>query len=344
MERSRLLRGSRVVGVIALLAIASLLPVQTVLADPDPASTTTSSEATSTTTSTAPSNSATPGAAAATGGVTAQAASALGYTVIEGNGCNLATIGLTDGVVTALPDGFKALTCVNDLGFGPNGVLYGIKQENGPLEVHLIRFDLTTGAPTDLGPLTGAFTASTMFGLVEGGIALGADGNLYGLFGTDAAPCAPAAFQCVYRIDPASLVATLVGPPGAAGSRLQDRSLLGLTGDCGTTTLETLIFDPTTDLPALVSLALANGAATEGATLIPSPAQLDGLEFDRTTHALYGLFEIPNEALYTVNLTTGALTKVADTSNVGRERGLAIPSDPCPSAPAPVLVQPRFTG
>lgn len=279
----------------------------------------------------------------------------IGFTVVEtaDGGCVLATIGLTDGVVTQLPDGSSPAKCVNDIGFGADGVLYAVDEQEEPVSVHLLRFDTTTGAITDLGPLTGAFTVARMGGNTEGGVASGGDGNLYVEMLSDEPSCL--LFQCLYRVDPATLQATLVGPSGTSGSVFEDRSFFGLTADCGTTLWST--FRSGTDAtPALVILALATGAGTQGPPIgFSSATNVNGLELDRNTNTMYALMEDPNETpargLYTIDLETGARTLVAEPSNLLRNRTLAIegtcptPPPPPPAPPAPDLVlQPTFTG
>jgi hypothetical protein len=138
--------------------------------------------------------------------------------------CRLATVDLTTGVVTGIGSFLppEDLACANDLAFSPSGVLYGISQfeENEvevPIEgsgfgsqaevfdeeVHLVRFDTTSGAVTDLGAIgTGpAFIGG--FDRPGGGITFDAAGNLWVLMVGEEDECDDAAY-CLYQVDPAN--------------------------------------------------------------------------------------------------------------------------------------------
>jgi hypothetical protein len=123
---------SRVSGVrvgIATLAAAALVVLSSGIgvAEPD------SSSTDSTTTTVAPPKATAPAATE----VTAQAGP-VAYTIIEGDGCRLATVGLTDGLVTAVAGSASAGACVSDLTFAEDGTLYGLigPRARRPIWVH----------------------------------------------------------------------------------------------------------------------------------------------------------------------------------------------------------------
>ncbi len=303
------------------------------------------------------------------------AAETSGYTIvaIDQGGCQLSTIDLTTGAVAGI--GATALeSCVADLAVAPDGTVYGLYEPNDlALGVDLIRFDTTTGAPTDLGVLTGTFTDSA---LKKGGITFAADGTMLVHMVTDEAGCDNAAV-CLYRVDPATLTSTLVGPQNQG-----ETSFFYLTTACSGTTLSTQDQANNTaagqnapfgdDVQAadfgqrLTSWNTGTGASAPGADLF---AGLDvaGLEFDRVTGTLYLLAHeslvpeaVPDEAttdppaeqtaepqyasgvsLYTVDVATGATTLVADLDADLIVDSLGI-AGTC-AAPA-VEIVPTFTG
>ncbi|MCJ7437249.1 MAG: hypothetical protein MUP97_05755 [Acidimicrobiia bacterium] len=341
--------GARVPGIrlgIATLAAAALIVLSTGIgvAEPDDPSA-------DSTTTTAPSSQPASEPAASAAGVQAQAGS-VAYTIINNSEtCRLATVGLADGVVTALPAAASSLACVADLTFGPDSGLYGIigdgNNDNGALNVHLVQFDLTTGAPTDLGTITGNFTYSTIFGTSDAGIATGGDGRVYATIATnEILGCGPA--FCIYDVNVATRVATLVGPVGTATGPFADKPLLTMTADCGTTMWTLVSRNETTQQLFLVTVSQSTGAATQGPLIgsDPPPGPF-GIEFDRTSRNLYflaGVGETP-EALYTLDPSSGTPTKVTELSGdaQGSVERLAIQGT-CPAAPAPVEVVIRFTG
>src|SRR5687768_3256180 len=138
--------------------------------------------------------------------------------------CRLNQIDLATGALTPLPTADPD-ACVNDLTMSPDGRVFGIQLQCGgelclddddaPLfaggqsvqqidsEVHLIEFDLTTGAPTDLGAITGGPATTFVESPVGfGGLTFDKDGNLFVEMVGENLPCAGAAF-CLYRVDPA---------------------------------------------------------------------------------------------------------------------------------------------
>lgn len=143
------------------------------------------------------------------------------YTIqfFVGQGCQLATVDLSTGAVTALPTAASRGACVGDLTETADGHVYGVATVGGrALTVHLIQFDTATGLPTDLGPI-GASTAS--LGTIPaypayGGITFDATGRLFvSMIGGDDAckngKSSGDAF-CLYQVDPANpLSATFKG-------------------------------------------------------------------------------------------------------------------------------------
>ena len=100
------------------------------------------------------------GAFVALAAAPASAADPLGYVIAQGEGeCWLASVDLVTGETTTIGD-VSPEKCAFDLEFTPDGTrLLGTRiDDNGDDEVaHLVEFDLTTGAVTDLGVL-GDFT------------------------------------------------------------------------------------------------------------------------------------------------------------------------------------------
>jgi hypothetical protein len=302
----------------------------------------------------------------AMGGAPTGAAETSGYTVIwDEGGCQLATIDLTTAAVT--PIGAASQTsCVSDLAVAPDGTVYGtLNSKNGGLDAELVKFDTATGAATTLGPITGSFTSAAW---VEGGIAFGADDSMYLNLATDEAGCSD--FVCLYRADPTTLVASLIGPSNEFRTDINY-----FTASCAGALEST--FEPQIDPPASLgdgdnvnatefnqSLGSWNGttgAITEGAPLIDT-LDVAGIEFDRVSGTLYLIgFEdqpapapvIGDEApvepqitnlasLYTVDVATGTLTLVADVPDAELfVDSLGIPGR-C-TAPA-IELQPTFTG
>ena len=137
----------------------------------------------------------------AMGGAPTGAAATTGYTVVWADGgCQLSTIDLATAAV--VPIGATSQTsCVHDLAVSPEGVVYGLLSPlYNATEVDLVRFDTTTGAATNLGPITGSF--DTTIGN-NGGIAFAPDGTLLATFAANQSGCVPSASVCLYRVDPA---------------------------------------------------------------------------------------------------------------------------------------------
>jgi hypothetical protein len=302
----------------------------------------------------------------AMGGAPTGAAETSGYTVIwTDGGCQLATIDLTTAAVA--PIGATSQTsCVRDLAISPDGVVYGIREPLvTDLAVDLVRFDTTTGAATTLGAITGPFDTTIAR---NGGIAFAPDGSLLAIFAANESGCTPSASNCLYRVDPTTLAATLIGPAAPDN----DDPYFYLAASCGGSILSSEFAERT--VPAsddavgavnglldqqLASWNSSTGAATRGAELPPN-FDVGALEYDRVAGTLYALgLEVngtstpgPDSAnpqlfagasLYTIDPATGAVTIVATVPNTELVvDSLAIPGT-C-AAPAAVEIVPTFTG
>jgi hypothetical protein len=147
----------------------------------------------------------------------APAAGPVGFTVLlRGDPlCQLYTVDLSTGQLTAAGSHISRDVCVGALAETPDGRLFGIRQTGSTLTgstVHLVQFNTTTGVPTDLGAIGTA--GATIFadlgtpGGGLGGLTFAPNGALYvsmvgndtgcsnGLPGGDA--------YCLYRVDPAN--------------------------------------------------------------------------------------------------------------------------------------------
>src|SRR5262245_3252658 len=206
----------------------------------------------------------------------AGADSAFGYTievnVPQGFGalsCRLAKVDLATGALTGIGSFLPHddLPCAQDLAFSSTGVLYGISQfesgEEVPIEphdfnsqaevfneeVHLVTFDTTTGAVTDLGRIGEGPAFIGNFDRPGGGITFDAAGNLWVMMVGQQDECDDAAF-CLYAVDPAN--------PGNAtftGAGLGKTYMFGLTASC-TSVYTTAQVEPETDSQSDLAVAL----------------------------------------------------------------------------------------
>jgi hypothetical protein len=214
----------------------------------------------------------TAGAVVALGGSSAPGASSIGYTTIleGGNECRLATVDLATGVVTGLPGGGTSDSCVDDLAVAPDGTVYGITDvEDDGLSANLVTFNPVTGAVTNVQPFSGSFTESFT---AHGGLAFDRAGVLYASFTTDEAGCSDlqqTAISCLYRVDPATAAATLVGNAGIDKNGVR---MFFLAISCADSMLTGERFtdldsnDATTDTPT------SDTPPAEGASTSPEPA------------------------------------------------------------------------
>lgn len=287
------------------------------------------------------------------GASSAPAASSFGYTIVAfGAGvCGLGTVDLAGGQQTVPPSGTFVLGCATDLAVAPDGTVYGIAgAADGDLKATLVTFDVATGEVSESHQLTGAFTQSLVR---SGGLAFDAAGQLYATFVTDEAGCSDldngVVLTCLYRVDPATGAATLVGDAGAAKD---DVRMAFLTSSCAglmyTAERQSNDDNANSDLAAVDP---ATGSVTSGPPF--SQPVVSGLEFANPEGVLYAIaLDQPSNdlGLFTVDDATGALTLVTLLSD-DVAFALAIPGGACPITPVPpvtpvepVVVQPTFTG
>jgi hypothetical protein len=294
-----------------------------------------------------------------------------GFTVLAiGDGsCKLASIDVGTGVTTPIAASGSATACVNDLALAPDGTLYGLEQ-SGP-DVVLVRFDVSTGAATVVGPITtfNAFLPGTFPVALGGGLAFDAAGTMYVQLVTSDPQCTGADFYCLYKGSPSN--------PGAVqfvGTSQQFEVVVGsLTATCSGTLFASLpfglelsasAFSPRANSSAPPSFAdlqhqlstqqasfaeLAGVSPTTGKVTTIGPygpnTFMSGLEIDQATGTLWGLGVQegdPAFSTFTIDPVTGAATKhVLISQGETVAIGLAI-TGTCPAPP--VTVQPRFTG
>ena len=271
-------------------------------------------------------------------------AAPIAYTTLSTDGCQLATIDLATGDVTALPAPPSSAACVDDLAVAPDGTVYGIIDlpDNGQ-SANLVTFDPTTGAVVDSTGFSGNFDASFT---AHGGIAVDRNGVMYASFTTNEEGCSDfgnsEAVSCLYLIDPATAAATLIGPSGfnlvrmfwlttncdgamLTGFSSNDlKSVTDASADSGAQAevpdpIETFADDvgPLTTGLDLASVNEGTGAVTDGP---PLDNDLFGLEW-APTGPLYAIGEIENNGailhVFVVDPATGDMTVVAD-PNLGQ--------------------------
>lgn len=125
----------------------------------------------------------------------------------------------------------------------------------------------------------------------------------------------------LYIIDPATGVATLVGPIGF-------ESVGGIDFHPGTEVLYGTASRPVTRVPVLITIDTATGAGTEvGPTGIPGDNNITDVSFrpDGTLFAFNAFSPAgpPAGRLYTINTTTGAGTLLGPTGTAGGGNGIA---------------------
>ena len=303
-------------------------------------------------------------------------ADTIGYTIQQtetkdfnsGYGCRLANINVTTGVVTGIGNYLDsaAYSCASDLAFSPTGGLYGIAQSivfsgeasNGDAApaavvnlVHLVQFNTTSGAFTDLGPI--GSLPSHLF-TWSGGITFDAAGNLYVAIRGENVNCDE---TCVYKVDPANTTgATLVGATG-------ENYVGGLASNCAGQSI-TLLPGQAAALADVKVPAVGKQFATINLTTgLPTPVgptfaggqYLQSVEYDAAgavwaigTALPQGFGQAPGK-VYTINPATGVTTAGATLSNLDANTlitGLAIAPLSCtvPPPPTPPVVIPAFTG
>jgi len=285
--------------------------------------------------------------------------------------CALATVDLTDGTTTVLPAGGSAGACVEDLAVAPDGSVWGIREvgEDAP-SVVLVQFDPATGAVVSSETITGSFPEA---GLEDGGLAFDAAGTLYVQIVTDEAGC-DNQFVCLYTVDLTTTAATFVG---AAGPDKFETEMFFLGADCAGSmvTSEGDDIDDRLVLNAVLdAVDPATGVVTDGPEF-PDDFALAGLDYSRADSTLYALgttltpagaggdtetsagewgdgddvsAAVTNASLYVVDPATAGLTLVAalsepnlDISTLGIAGQCPVPPTP---APAPIVLEPTFTG
>jgi hypothetical protein len=305
------------------------------------------------------------------------------YTLTETSllvACRLATVDLTTGEVTELPDAAVADKCASDLAVAPDGGVWGVIDQ-GESAAALLQFDPTTGELLSSTEFTGNFSSAR---LIEGGLAFDAAGTLYVQLVTDEEGCDESAV-CLYTADPATAVATFVGNPGDDNF---ETSMFTLAASCAGDMVTTEFSDEGANgagLEGVDAAALpfrqldfvdaATGIVTDGPALDDNFV-LAGLDYDRVSGVLYALGTTgllgstettstseaaPEDAeaqaqpdvqpqvfeavLYTLDPSTGALTEVAAVTNPELNvETLGIAGACAPPEPAPIVLQPTFTG
>lgn len=261
-----------------------------------------------------------------------------GFTVI-GNplaatptNCQLARIDLNTGVLT--PFGPTDNThCVFDLAFAADGTLYGVLvQGTFPSDTaHLVRFDTTTGQPTDLGQI-GTFTLNGP-GNDQGNLTFDAHGNLlvYLVPQTAQPPCPAITNFCLFRVDPANPgAATALGPvpqtfdpywglstaPNGTLSSVRESISAGSAGSGAPTSTST-----TTTTTTKTSTSSATAATAPTATTAAPGVHSSGAGWGSGVHAAVP----PVQTLTVVNGSNGSTTDVG--TNTGTPFTVAVEYD-----------------
>lgn len=124
---------------------------------------------------------------------------ALGY---PDHTCALATVDLVTGAVSPIGTPSEN-NCGGLLAFSAGGTLYAVGGQSLG-EQYLLRYDLSTGVPTQIGDLG----YQTLLG-AEGGMTFGVHGTLWLDVPTTGGSCST--LYCLYEVDPATAATTLVG-------------------------------------------------------------------------------------------------------------------------------------
>jgi hypothetical protein len=185
----------------------------------------------------------------------AQESTPTGYTLsVTDGGCELMLIDLATGGLVDLPAGPSEAACAVDLAASPGGVVYGVSGDGGvpasvpqAVDVATLITYSADGAPT-VTPINVADADGG--GMIYGGIAVSPAGTVYVQLVADEAGCDTGAppdttpdtlgnepeyagdSVCLYTLDPATGVATLVGTTG-----LFETPFYGLASCGGLTTI-----------------------------------------------------------------------------------------------------------
>jgi hypothetical protein len=210
----------------------------------------------------------------------------IGYSVDSDATDHLWSIDLNTGVATMI--GLTGFADIESLSFTGAGVLYGVDDATD----RLVTCSITTGACSAVGPLGVIFT--------DTGLASSNNGRLW--MSTDE----PGPPFNLYRLNPSTGAATLIGPQGQEVTGLAFRGgvLYGLGGDYNDN---------------LVTVNRSTGAATSVGPLGAVSLVDGGIEFDGQG-VLWGISN-PSDAqvlpsqVFTINTATGAATVVATVTN-----------------------------
>lgn len=231
----------------------------------------------------------------------------------------LLTSDSTTGTLQSLDPATGAATPIGSFGAGVRTIaglaydaatnrLYGTATDTG----NLYRINPATGAPTLIGPLGGGDLFMHALAFDPG------TGKLFGAYG-------PSEQNELYEINPQTGAASRIGTIGFF-TAAPSQSVSGLAVHPVTHELYGSLSGPG-ETGGLVRINKATGAGT----LIGPSARISGLAFHPDTAVLYGidngLFSTSPDALYTVNLTSGAATLVGR-PGLGNPLGLEFLPEP----------------
>ena len=277
--------------------------------------------------------------------------------------CNFYKVNLESGALTQVNPTGATVPCGDGLTFDEDGTLYGyrIRAANPPVgssvPADLIKIDPHNGAQHVVGTLPQV--------RLNGGMTFDADGHLwlYAVAFTD--PQCLSGSTCLWKVDPKTALAEFIGsaPPGVIVG--------GLTGDCedviGITTRQ--LIESTGDAGAAAGSTTAtelddvhtSNGSLEKIVDLPGVGFPSGLDFDGdgtlwalATRRFAGGFGA-GATVNRIDPDNGNVTAKTVTLNgaifTGFLSGLGIapiscedPDHPTPPQPAPVVVQPVFTG
>jgi sugar lactone lactonase YvrE len=284
----------------------------------------------------------------------------------QGRGCNFYKVHLDTGVLTQLNPAGTSWPCADGLTFDEDGTLYAYRAStsvNSAIPAsgasELVKVDKHDGHQTLVGPLP-----PVELGL--GGMTFDAEGDLWlsGIPFNDPG-CQPSGFvSCLWEVNPENAKSKFVG---AAQGEL---AVTGLAGDCEDVLAvavrgihdSSVGGDPTTAAAPDVSTLLAEVSTSNGSLhTIADPIAVtspSGLDFDDEGH-LWAIGDAAGAGFASARVYRidpddgGAQSKVITLGGApfrGFLAGLAVspiscedPEPPAPT-PAPVVVQPSFTG
>jgi len=292
------------------------------------------------------------------------------------NTCQLAGIDLATGMVTPTTNPASAGACASDLAETSDGRVFGIQQvgSSPTATVQLLQYNTTSGAPTPLGQI-GTFNALAPLRSF-GGVTFDKNGNLFvEMFGSGDPNCSTASV-CLYRVDPtnpANVTFLGLGPTeapiefltAACDGRVMTLeppvsppdggSAKSLAPQPGQSQAQGPIQAQASFNSVLASRNTTNGALSAIGTGVGANNELTGIAFD-SGGTLWGVGQtipssVPTFNVFTVNTTTGVATVGPTLSGASQNIvpfALALPLS-CtvptpPSAPAAVIVTPKFTG